>query len=45
MLYQMIEIAINAKETDGLIEKIDALHSAGRLSDEERDRLVALLDA
>lgn len=43
MLYQMLEIAINAREVSGLVEKIEKLFNAGRLTELERNKLIERL--
>lgn len=43
MLYKMLETAINAREVNGLAEKIEKLFNAGRLTESERNRLIERL--
>jgi hypothetical protein len=43
MLYKMLETAINAREVNGLAEKIEKLFNAGRLTESERNKLIARL--
>jgi hypothetical protein len=43
MLYKMLETAINAREVTGLTEKIEKLFNAGRLTESERNKLIARL--
>ena len=43
MLYKMLETAINAREVDGLAEKIEKLFNAGRLTESERNELIERL--
>ena len=43
MLYEMIKIAIDAKETDGLVEKINKLYQSGKLTEDEKSKLVELM--
>lgn len=43
MLYKVLETAINARETNGLAEKIEKLFNAGRLTESERNELVERL--
>lgn len=44
MLYEMIETAINAREIDGLAEKIEKLCAAGKITESERDELLAKIN-
>ena len=41
MLYKVLETAINAREIDGLAEKIEKLFAAGKITEIERDELIA----
>ena len=41
MLYKVIETAINAREISGLADKIEKLCNAGKLTEIERDELIA----
>jgi len=41
MLYKVLETAINAREIDGLAEKIEKLFAAGKITGIERDELIA----
>lgn len=41
MLYEMITTAINAREIDGLADKIEKLYEAGKITEIERDELIA----
>lgn len=43
MLYEMLETAINAREIDGLAEKIEKLFDAGRLTELERNKMIERL--
>jgi hypothetical protein len=43
MLYKMLETAINAREVNGLAEKIEKLFNAGRLTESERNKLIERL--
>jgi hypothetical protein len=43
MLYKVIETTINAREIDGLAEKIEKLFTAGRLTETERNELLERL--
>ena len=43
MLYEMIETAINAREIDGLAEKIEKLFAAGKITESERNKLIERL--
>jgi hypothetical protein len=43
MLYKMLETAINAREVNGLAEKIEKLFDAGRLTESERNKLIERL--
>ena len=45
MLYKVIETAINAREISGLTEKIEKLFNAGKLTEIERDELLARIFA
>ena len=44
MLYRVIKRVIEKGQTEGLAEKIDVLWIAGKISKEEYDELVALLN-
>ena len=44
MLYKMIETAINAREIDGLAEKIEKLYEAGKITESQRDELIAKIE-
>ena len=44
MLYEMIETAINAREIDGLAEKIEKLYEAGKITESQRDELIAKIE-
>lgn len=41
MLYKVIETAINAREIGGLADKIEKLFNAGKLTEIERNELIA----
>jgi hypothetical protein len=43
MLYKMLETAINAREVNGLAEKIEKLFNADRLTESERNKLIERL--
>jgi hypothetical protein len=43
MLYKMLETTINAREVNGLAEKIEKLFNAGRLTESERNKLIERL--
>jgi len=44
MLYKVLETAINARETDGLAEKIEKLYEAGKITESQRDELIAKIE-
>ena len=44
MLYEMLETAINAREIDGLAEKIEKLFTAGKITESQRDELIAKIE-
>lgn len=44
MLYKVLETAINAREIDGLAEKIEKLYEAGKLTESQRDELIAKIN-
>jgi hypothetical protein len=45
MLYKMLETAINAREVNGLAEKIEKLFAAGKLTEMEHNELLARVAA
>ena len=44
MLYKVLETAINARETNGLAEKIEKLYEAGKITESQRDELIAKIE-
>lgn len=44
MLYKVIETAINAREICGLAEKIEKLYEAGKITESQRDELIAKIE-
>lgn len=44
MLYKVLETAINALEIEGLAEKIEKLCAAGKITEIERDELIAKIN-
>ena len=44
MLYKVLETAINAREIDGLAEKIEKLYEAGKITESQRDELIAKIE-
>jgi len=44
MLYKVLEAAINARETTGLAEKIEKLYEAGKITEYQRDELIAKIE-
>lgn len=43
MLYKMLETVIDAREVNGLTEKIEKLFNAGKLTESERNKLIEML--
>ena len=44
MLWKVIETAINAREINGLSEKIEKLFNAGKLTEIEREELISRIE-
>ena len=44
MLYKVLETAINAREIEGLADKIEKLFAAGKLTEIEREELISRIE-